>query len=421
MNVEDSVMNIRNEETKLLTSHGNDFFGQSVAISSDGNTAIVGAYYDNDRGRGSAYIYIRSGDKWNEHSKLIASDGASPDYFGWSVAISGDGNTVIVGAMGDDNEKGINAGSAYIYTRNDSGWVEKVKLLASDGADGDNFGMSVSISSDGNTAIVGAHGDDSYRGSAYIYTRTDNGWVEEAKLLASDGVGFDNFGRSVSISSDGNTAIVGARLDYNENDDNAGSAYIYTRSGDVWVEEVKLLASDGSSNDQFGYSVFISGDGNTVIVGAIGDDNEKGTNAGSAYIYTRTDNGWIEEAKLLASDSITGDQFGWSVSTLLEIDSITGDSFGWSVSISDDGNTVIVGTYIDDIHGDRTGGAYIYTRSNGTWGQKVKLLASDGSNGDMFGSSVAISGDGDTAIVGAHFDHSENGDVAGSAYIFDLT
>ena len=414
-------MNVRNEVTKLLTSHGNDFFGRSVSISSDGNTAIVGAYYDNDRGRGSAYIYIRSGSTWGEETKLLASDGNDRDWFGGSVAISNDGNTVIVGAMGDDNEKGINAGSAYIYTRTDKGWVEEVKLLASDGADGDNFGMSVSISGDGNTAIVGAHGDDNYRGSAYIYTRTDDGWTEEVKLLASDGVGFDNFGRSVSISSDGNTAIVGARLDYNENDDNAGSAYIYTRTDDGWTEEAKLLASDGTVNDQFGYSVFISGDGNTVIVGAIGDDNEKGTNAGSAYIYTRSGDVWIEQAKLIASDGAGDDDFGWSVSTLLEIDSITGDSFGWSLSITDDGNTVIVGTYIDDIHGDRTGGAYIYNRSNGTWSQKVKLLASDGSNGDMFGSSVAISGDGSTAIVGAHFHHNENGDVAGSVYIFDLT
>lgn len=149
----------------------------------------------------------------------------------------------------------------------------------------------------------------------------------------------------------------------------------------------------------------MSGDGNTVIVGAIGDDNEKGINAGSTYIYTRSGDIWIEQAKLIASDGAGDDDFGWSVSTLLEIDSITGDSFGWSLSITDDGNTVIVGTYIDDIHGDRTGGAYIYTRSNGTWSQKVKLLASDGSNGDMFGSSVSISGDGGTAIVGAHFHH----------------
>ena len=167
----------------------------------------------------------------NEVVKIMESDD-DDSYFGYSVSISGDGNTAIVGAFYDNNGKGINAGSAYIYTRSCSTWTQQSKLLASDGAAGDNFGNSVSISGDGNTAIIGAYYDD------------DKG---------SD----------------------------------SGSAYIYTRSGSTWNQQAKVVASDGTSNDIFGYSVSISGDGNTVIVGAYGDDNVKGTNAGSAYIFAR--------------------------------------------------------------------------------------------------------------------------------------
>ena len=157
-----------------------------------------------------------------EISKLVPTDGAASDYFGISVSISSDGNTAIVGAYGDD-DKGSISGSAYIYTRSSGVWSQQTKLLASDGSSGDYFGISVSISSDGNTAIVGARGDDSNSGSAYIYTRSGSTWSQQAKLTASDGAASDYFGISVSISSDGNTAIVGAYQD----DSNRGSAYIF--------------------------------------------------------------------------------------------------------------------------------------------------------------------------------------------------
>ena len=168
----------------------------------------------------------------NELAKVIASDGVISDQFAVSVAISGDGNTAIVGAYFDDDYRG----SAYIYTRSGSTWTQQTKLIASDGVGSDRFGTSVSISSDGNTAIVGAYSDDSSRGSAYIYTRTNGRWSEQAKLLASDGATSDYFGISVSISSDGNTAIVGAHHGNNGKDTKTGSAYIYTRSGSTWTQ-----------------------------------------------------------------------------------------------------------------------------------------------------------------------------------------
>jgi FG-GAP repeat protein len=264
-----------------------ELFGFSVSIS--GDTAIVGAYGDNDNGyrSGSAYIFYRyqgGADNWGAVNKLTASDGAANDYFGYSVSISGD--TAIVGAY-RDNDNGSYSGSAYIFYRDEGGadnWGEFKKLIASDGADYDNFGNSVSIS--GDKAIVGAYGDDD-NGSAYIFSRDQEGadnWGEVKKLTASDGGYDDHFGISVSISGD--TAIVGAYRD----DDNGpihGSAYIFSRDqGGADNEVNKLTASDGAANDNFGYSVSISGD--TAIVGAYRDD-DNGDNwhpdFGAAYIF----------------------------------------------------------------------------------------------------------------------------------------
>ena len=409
MNVEDSIMDVRTEVVKLLASDGiiNDQFGYSVAISSDGNTAIVGLPYGNNgKGTktGSVYIYTRSGSTWTEQVKILANNGCANDWFGWSVAISSDGNTVIVGVPYGNNEKGTNVGSAYIYTRNNGTWSEQAKLLASDGATNDHFGWSVSISSDGNTAIVGASSDDNERGtgagSAYIFTRTGDTWSEQVKLLASDGAVYDLFGISVSISSDGNNVIVGAHAD----DGRRGSAYIFTRSGSTWTEQTKLLASDGVADGQFGWSVAISSDGNTVIVSAYFDDNEKGHYAGSAYIYTRTNGTWTQQSKLLASDGFSYDYFGVSVSISSDGNTVivgsygddnenginagsayiytrnndtwseqykvmtsdvsygvNGDNFGISVSISSDGNTAIVGAHgKDNENGINAGSAYIF-------------------------------------------------------------
>ncbi|MCK9516995.1 MAG: FG-GAP repeat protein [Ottowia sp.] len=217
--------------------------------------------------------------------KLVASDGAADDRFGYSVAISGDGTTAIIGSYQDD-DLGDQSGSAYIFTRSGSTWTQQAKLVPSDGAANDWFGFLVAISGDGNTTIVGAYQDDdngSNSGSAYIFTKSGVTWTQQAKLVPSDGAGGDLFGWSVAISAYGNTAIVGSYLD-NDLGSASGSVYVFTRSGVTWTEQAKLLASDGAANDNFGYSVTISGDGNTAIVGSRFDD-DRGGNSGSAYIY----------------------------------------------------------------------------------------------------------------------------------------
>ncbi|MCG6975904.1 MAG: FG-GAP repeat protein, partial [Acidiferrobacterales bacterium] len=201
----------------------------------------------------------------NEAQKLIASDGAAGDQFGRSVSVSGD--TAVVGAYAKDSSRG----AAYVFTRTGDTWSYQAKLIAEDGVANDLFGFSVSVS--GDTAIISAHSDDdngNSSGSAYVFTRSGSVWSQQAKLIAGDAAANDLFGVSVSVSGD--TAVIGASL----NDDNgnaSGSAYVFTRSGGVWSQQAKLLAADGAANDQFGRSVSVSGD--TAVVGAYAKDSSR--------------------------------------------------------------------------------------------------------------------------------------------------
>ncbi len=239
---------------------------------------MIGSPGDDDvgNGAGSASVYHRNGTSWILQEKLTASDGARFDNFGNSVSISGD--YVVVGALWDDID-GTRSGSAYIFHRYESNWTEHAKITSSDGATEDWFGHSVSIS--GDYSVIGAYGNDddgSNSGAAYIFHRSGINWTEQAKIIASNGEEFDNFGYTVSIS--GNYAAIGA-AGYGNN----GAAYIFHRSGTIWTEDTKLTASDGENEDWFGRSVDISG--NYALIGAWQDD-DNGPGSGSAYLYTNT-------------------------------------------------------------------------------------------------------------------------------------
>jgi hypothetical protein len=282
-------------------------------VSISGNITVVGSTLDDDKGSnsGSAYVFQYSeANGWVQVAKLTASDGAASDEFGISVSVSG--NTAVVGSYYDD-DKGSNSGSAYVFQYSDAnGWVQVAKLTASDGAASDRFGQSVSVS--GSTAVIGSHMDDdkgSYSGSAYVFQYSDaNGWVQSAKLTASDGAELDFFGWSVSVS--GNTAVIGSTQD-DDKGDSSGSAYVFQYSdANGWVEIAKLTASDGAANDSFGVSVSVSG--STAVIGSHMDD-DKGDSSGSAYVFQYSDaNGWVEVAKLTAVDGAVNDWFGSSVS-----------------------------------------------------------------------------------------------------------
>jgi hypothetical protein len=376
-------------------------FGRSVAISND--TFIVGAYQDDLNG--TVYIFERNmggADNWGEAQELKASDATIGDRFGWSVGISGD--TVIVGAIWDDDD-GSASGSSYLFTNVHNNWSEVTSKTVRGGTASNQLGYSVSIS--GDIAIVGELNGESGltlsdTGAAYIFERNQGGanvWSTVVKLNASDAAVGDQFGHSVSISND--TVIVGAW----ENDDDGGrtgAAYIFERNtggADSWGEVKKLLASDMNGGDRFGWAVGISGD--TAIVSAKRND-DGGFQTGSAYIFERNKNGvdnWGQVKKILAFDPFGGDEFGQSV----------------AISV----DTVIVGAWKDDDDGSASGSAYIFERNTGgvdNWGSVKKLTAIAAAGNDEFGFSVAISDD--TAIVGAHFADEPGIGGSGAAHIF---
>ena len=371
---------------KLLPIGGaeEDFFGQSVSISGDGLTAIVGAQ-GADSYIGAAFIYKYNSGVWSETKITAEDEGAQNDNFGYSVSISGDGLTAIVGAQNDDSFRG----SAYIYNYINGAWIRFQPKLTAFERTPTLFGYSVSISNDGLTAIIGAYVEGSYRGAAYIYKYNSGVWTE-TKITASDGAASDYYGYSVSISGDGLTAIVGAFAD--------NSAYIYKYNSGVWTE-TKITAG----NNSFGYSVSISGDGLTAIVGALSEN--------SAYIYKYINGGWTQQTFNITSNIGTRE----NQSKLTASDGAASGLFGQSVAISNDGLTAFVGAYADDSY---RGAAYIYKYNSGVW-TETKITASDGAAYDQFGQSVSISGDGLTAIVGAQM-NDDNGFGTGSAYIFPL-
>ena len=391
------IVNASNEvldQTKLISDDGlpGDEFGNSVSV--DGNIVVIGAPSHYSSNQGNAYVFRFEGNEWIQEAKLTASDGSMGDTFGYTVCISG--NVVIVGAYGDDDQ-GENAGAAYIYRYDGSTWIEEQKLLASDGGFIDYFGSSVSIS--GDTAIVGADNDDGANnsswetGAAYIYRYDGSTWIEEQKLLASDGAGYDYFGQSVSISGD--TAVVGACNDHSSSS-NPGTVYIYRFNGSRWVEEEILTKGVHPNLDRFGESVCISDE--IVIVGAhFESEDGKGSRSGSSYVYRFNGNEWLEEAKLVASD---GENY---------------HHFGNSLCISEE--NIIIGAWGDNYNGSATGSAYMFHFDGVEWVETGKLLASDGASDYNFGYGVGISGN--VVAIGAYHD-SPNGQYSGSAYMFNL-
>jgi hypothetical protein len=379
------------ETQKLLASDGSDSDRFGGAVSMDGSTLIVGASADADNGQdsGSAYIFDFEEAAWLETQKLTASDADAEDKFGVSVAI--DGSTVIVGAPRTD-ERDYDAGSVYVFTFDGAAWVETQTLTASDGDAEDVFGVSVAIN--GNTVIVGALGSDDNgpaSGAAYVYTFDGSSWIETQKLTEPGGAAGGYFGRAVEV--DGNVTMVGASRIVGASGDNSGSVYVYTRDGTNWRLMQELKASNPDAEDRFGVSVAI--DGNTAIVGAPGDD-ESGRNSGAAYAFSFDGTSWSEAQKLLASDGAASDGFGGSVASdgakvivgasfdadqgegtgsayaftfdgtswretrkLIASDAAGEATFGVSVAI--DGGPAIVGAANDSGNGEYSGAVYVYT------------------------------------------------------------
>lgn len=317
-------------------------------------------------------------------AKLVASDAAAEDWFGLSVAVSG--NTAVVGSPQDDDH-GTNSGSAYVFVNDGSGWTQQAKLTPSDPRPYYNFGHAVAI--DGDTIVVGAQLLEpgppyTLIQDVYVFVRSGSSWVQQAKLSSGITAYADGFGDSLAI--DGDTVVVGAfftRLSgftYGP-----GAAYVFVRSGSTWTRQAMLTAADAGASDRFGYSVDVHGD--TIVVGANMDD-DLGSDSGSAYVFTRTGSAWSQQAKLTASDGSAMDYFG-------EVVALSGD-------------TAVVGARLDDDSGADSGSAYFFVRSGVAWNQAYKATAGDAAAGQLFGTAVAI--DGPTAAIGAN--------IPGQVYMF---
>jgi hypothetical protein len=369
--------------------------GQSVAISADGNTAIVGGPDDNNGGYvgiGAAWVYTRNGGVWSQQgSKLVGTDAAGAAQQGWSVAISADGTTAIVGGPYDNSY----AGAARVFTRSGGAWPQQGSKLVGAGAVatggvGVGQGASVAVSADGNTAIVGGGGDNSGAGAAWVFTRSGGAWSQQgSKLVGSGAAGASQQGRSVGISADGETAVVGGL----EDNSLAGAAWVFARSGGVWSQQGNKLVGTGAVGTGYqGASVAISADGNSVIVGGWHDN----TLAGAAWVFTRSGGVWSQQGSKLVGTGAVGQAYQ-----------------GGSVALSADGSTAIVGGFYDS---SWAGAAWVYTRSGGVWTQQGSKLVGTGSvsAGVQRGYSVAISADGNTAIVGGPGDKFS----AGATWVF---
>ena len=461
-----------------LTGHA----GNSAAISDDGNTIAIGAPHENSGAKGingnqndksvysagAVYVFTRRGNTVAQQAYVKASNPMESANFGSSVVLSHDGNTMAVAAYyessvatginGNQNDHSISqAGAVYVFTRTGTTWSQQAYIKASntgnaavgDGfAEGDQFGYSLALSSDGNTLAVGAIGEDSNAtgingnqadnsangsGAAYVFTRTGTTWSQQAYVKSSMTRPNVLFGYSIGLSGNGDTLAV---AEYDA-DRGKGALYVLTRSGGTWSHQARIQAENAENGDSLGYSLGISDDGNTIAAGAADEDcmipgiNQTGcdkdqpqdNSSGAAYVFVRSGTTWTQQAFIKASNPGKED---W---------------FGVRIAISGDGNTVAVGAPNEDsaakgINGKQdddsafeAGAVYFFTRTGTTWAQQAYVKSSNTGAGDEFGSSIALSEDGRTLLVGARGEDSAakgvNGNQAdnsirdaGAAYLF---
>ena len=354
--------------------------GWSVALSADGHTAIVGGIVDNKL-TGAAWVFKRSSDTWSQQgNKLVGTGVIGQAGQGVSVALSADGKTAMVGGPYDNSR----AGAAWVFKRRGDAWSQQGSKLVGNGSDGKAAqGASVALSADGNTAIVGGAHDALKAGAAWVFTRNGDAWTQQAKLVGTEAVGKAGQGSSVALSADGNSAIVGGPSDNSD----AGAAWVFTRSNGVWKQLGNKLVGTGAAGKAWqGFSVALSADGKTAIVGGPGDNSY----VGAAWVFSRSGAEWGQQGGKLVATDVAGSA-----------------KHGYSVALSADGNTAIVGGPYDN---SDAGAAWAYGRNGTVWSQQHKKLVGFGATGRAEqGFSVALSADGSTAIAGGIVDNKLTG------------
>ncbi|MGA2163451.1 MAG: hypothetical protein ABSH36_03170 [Solirubrobacteraceae bacterium] len=406
---------------------GEGEFGSTVALSEDGDTALIGGPADNG-GAGAAWVFARSGSTWSQQGEKLVGDCTAScvnegtgetggGKFATSVALAEDGDTALIGGPADNG----GAGAVWVFTRSSGAWSQQGQKLTGGGANGEGeFGYSVALSEDGNTAVIGGPEDAAATGAVWVYTRSGGGWSQQAQKLTGGEEGNSQFGVYVAVSADGNTALIGGPGDNYD----AGAAWVFTRSSGVWSQQGPKLTGRGeTSEDGFGVSVALSADGDTALIGAPGDDGGL-FGKGAAWLFTRSDGVWAQQGEKLVGDCSSGCANEGT-------GEIYNAWFGYNVALSADGNTALIGGFRDN---DWRGAAWVFTRSGSSWAQQGEKLVGDctancanegtGEAGDgMFGTMVALSADGNTALIGAWNDDNvlagnDHYSGAGAAWVF---
>jgi hypothetical protein len=371
-------------------------FGTSISLSANGHTALVGAFQQ-ETGRGAAYVFQEGGGQWTQQAELTAPVRIAHDLFGVAVALSANGTEALIGA--DGTSSGM--GAAYVFTVSGGQWTERTQLAATGGQARDALGVAVALSTDGSTALVGA-GNWHYTttngpGAAFVFTGSGSQWTQEAQLTPSDGALNDDFGGGVALSGNGTVALIGADVHQVGANANQGAEYVFTGSGTQWTQADEFTASDGGANDGFGVPVALSTSGTVALIGSGGHTVGSHSSQGAAYVFTGSGSQWTQNAELTASDGAAN------------------DFFGLGVALSSSGTTALVGAYSHNVN---QGAAYQFNGSGSQWTQSAELTASDGSAGDSFGYSVALSAPGTLEMVGAVQHQVGPNANAGTAYAF---
>ena len=347
---------------------GVSHFGVSAALSADGNTALIGAPGD-DSNVGAVWVFTRSGEAWTQQGPKLTvareKNGFEP-FFGAHLTLSADGNTALVSSGGNNDDRG----AAYVFTRSGETWTQQAKLTGTGLSSQALFAASVALSPDGNTALIGSNED--FPGQAWIFTRSAGKWSQQGEPISKENA---FLGDSVALSADAHTLLLGG----------GKAVFVYVRSEGGWSQQAELVGT-GIVGQVSGTRVALSADGNTALIGGLEEENK---HTGAAWVFTRSEGAWSQQ-----SEKLTG-----SASPF--------DGFGDSVSLSEDGNTALIGA---DGAGEGGGQAYVFTRSEGNWSQDGEpLTGGGGTPKGSFGAAVALSPDGQTALIGGPDDSSPTG------------
>lgn len=407
-----------NTSTHLQASDAatGDVFGAAVALSRDGNTLAVGADLKTASGAleavpaaGSVYVYTRTPQGWHEQARLLAPLPTSGSGFGHSLTLSDDGSRLAVGAPFESHAAARagetlagDQGVVYVYERSNSGWSQPARLLASNAASFDWFGMSLSFGGAGNTLAVGAHRRDASdaldartdSGAVYVFARTPAGWAEQAVLTAAQSVDGAQLGKSVALSQDGQTLAAAAHAS------GLGAVHVFRREGASWREQAVVSAANATPQNPLGSQVVLSADGTTLAVGASAPEGTEARqrSAGSAYVFVNKAGQWQQTARLRASNSRTGDAFGERLS-------LSADGRVLAVSAVNESSAAKGrGGEQADATAQASGAVYVYSRQGQRWDQTDYVKSSRTRTGDQFGSALALSGDGGQLAVGARLE-----------------